>query len=396
MVEFILALVQLTSVNTWVGSWYSSPTRSTASSGEDSNPCTSTSQSGNFTQRVSAHLTIGGDRLRIHVSNRFGSSDLKVGAARVSTRVASAELLFHGQQNVLIPPGTSLTSDPADLSTDKNADISVTIFYPETIPTPATVHRNYHPEETPDVGVSHGNHVQDTTQDIPPRISHFTCFLTGIDVQSRGALGSIIAFGDSITDGGGRHWPALLAERLSKHQRSYGILNAGLVGNRIMRGGGIAGEPLLTRFKDEIFSIPDVKYVIVYEGINDIGLAATASDQTAPPKVTDITNAMRHLSQIAHSLGIKIFFATLTPFKGVDYDGYYTQGKELERQKVNQWVRQSRDIDGYFDFDKAVSDPRRPDTLKREVNLDNQHLNDAGEKAISDIISIRLFDSSKP
>jgi lysophospholipase L1-like esterase len=220
-------------------------------------------------------------------------------------------------------------------------------------------------------------------------------FLTGVDVIASGKTSAIVALGDSITDGydstpdTNRRWPNFLAQRLfSRNKRSApAVLNAGISGNRVLRDNGGAGRSALERFNRDVIAQPGVKYVIVLEGINDIG----GSDRE-PVTAADIITGLQQLADRAHEHGLRIFAGTLTPFEGTEYPGYYSPEKEKIRRAVNDWIRTSHVFDAVFEFEKAVLDPKQPGRILPAMSgPDNLHPNDAGYKAMANAIDLSLF-----
>jgi lysophospholipase L1-like esterase len=228
-------------------------------------------------------------------------------------------------------------------------------------------------------------------------------FLTGLDVTAPDTAATIVAFGDSITDGAlstvdaNRRWPNRLAERLAgqKTQREFGVLDEGIGGNRILHDPAVDvrfGVNALARFTRDVLAQPGVRYVIILEGINDIGHPGQSAPENQRVTAEDLTTAMKQMVDRAHEMGIKVFGATLTPFKGTSIAGYYTPEKEVTRKAVNEWIRTSGTFDGVIDFDKATRDSSDPDRMRPEYDGgDHLHPGDAGYKAMGDAIDLALF-----
>jgi lysophospholipase L1-like esterase len=204
----------------------------------------------------------------------------------------------------------------------------------------------------------------------------------------------LVAFGDSLTEGGGfvsRPWPAVLAERLQR--RSGGgridVVNAGISGNRLLRDD--FGPSGVRRFRRDALERAGVRWVIVLEGINDLGYAGSA-DPGAPPVTADeLIGGFRQLIAQARAAGVKIYGGTLLPFEGA-VGGYYAQEKERVRQAVNAWMRSTGELDAVIDFDAAVLDPERPARLRPAFDTgDHLHLNAAGQRAMGEAVDLRLF-----
>jgi lysophospholipase L1-like esterase len=225
-------------------------------------------------------------------------------------------------------------------------------------------------------------------------------FVSGVEVKSSQRTKAIVTFGDSITDGycstldANRRWPNILAERLlaSKRHSKLAVLDEGISGNRVLHDGLVPafGPNALARFDRDVLVQTGVKYVIVLEGINDFGHAAPGT----PEAVTadDIIAGYRQLIVRAHERGLKIFGATLTPYKGTIFPGYFNEVGEANREKVNQWIRTSGAFDAVIDFEAAVRDPAKPLNVLPAYDCgDHLHPNDAGYKAMADAIDLSLF-----
>lgn len=364
----------------WIGSWYNSPVEFSP-------------ELRNVTLRTVVHLTIGGNRLRLRLTNLYGRTPLVVRSTYVSASGVTKQVTFGGESGTTIPPGAAASSDPVAILTTAASDLAISVFYPNSAPRELTMHFS-----DGSTTVSRGdttNHSTGSGADISPTIA--TYFLAAVDVENTHAKGTIVALGDSITDGSIDHWPALLANRLAKSGNSYGVLNAGISGNRLLydAGGftGMYGQSAIRRFNREVLAQPGVRYVIVYEGINDIGLGGTSrADGSSPPSLPDVIHALLELTRQAHKHNVKIFLATLTPFEGTSIRSYYSPEKSELRRTINAWIRTSTDVDGYFDFDKALADPAAPNKLNSNFDSgDHLHPNSAGERALSEAVDITCF-----
>jgi len=214
---------------------------------------------------------------------------------------------------------------------------------------------------------------------------------------------AVVAFGDSITDGAAstvdanRRWPDTLAGRLlARHGAApTGVLNAGIGGNRILHDPVSAvqfGVNALARFDRDVLAQPGVKYVILLEGINDLGHAGTSAPVSETVSAEDIIAGMRQIIERAHEKGIKVFGGTITPFEGTVFEGYFTPEKEVKRKAVNEWIRTGGAFDGVVDFDKALRDPAHPDRMRAAYDSgDHLHPGDAGYKAMGESVDLKLF-----
>ena len=360
----------------------------------------------NQTLRQIVHVTVGGSRLRVVLTNVFGTAPLAIGAAQVALRdhdasiqpQSSRPLTFDGSTSTTIPPGTIVLSDPVALTVRDFADLAIDIYLPNdtaAMRSPITTHAASW--QTNYVSAS-GNHagaaslpVQTTTayrrQDGLPTATWF--FLARVEVTAPAITEAVVTLGDSITDGTAsgtdtnNRWPDHLARRLLNANLRVAVLNAGIGGNRVLGDGN--GVSALARFDRDVLAQPGVRHVIVLEGINDIGGAR----DNPSPGARDLIAAHRQLIERAHAHGLKIYGATLTPFEGANY---YTAAGEAKRQALNDWIRAGKAYDAVFDFDAAVRDPSHPArTLPQYDAGDHLHLNSAGYKVVADTIDLPLF-----
>lgn len=352
----------------------------------------------NQTLREIVHTSLGGDSVRVRISNTFGKQPLLIGSAHIALRGSESgiaggtdrTLTFSGRASISIPAGALVLSDPVKLAVPASTDLAVSLFFPQS-----TREDTVHPLALQTSYVSGAGDFT-AAASIPSATKIQTWpFLTGVDVIASGKTSAIVALGDSITDGydstpdTNRRWPNFLAQRLfSRNKRSVpAVLNAGISGNRVLRDNGGAGRSALERFNRDVIAQPGVKYVIVLEGINDIG----GSDRE-PVTAADIITGLQQLADRAHEHGLRIFAGTLTPFEGTEYPGYYSPEKEKIRRAVNDWIRTSHVFDAVFEFEKAVLDPKQPGRILPAMSgPDNLHPNDAGYKAMANAIDLSLF-----
>lgn len=350
----------------------------------------------NQTLRQIVHVSIGGERVRVVLSNAFGSVPLAVGAAHVALRAKDAAieptsdraLTFGGSASAVIAAGAVVVSDPVNLPVPAFADLAVDVYLPgdtAASTSPLTTHAgalqtNYVSTE--------GNHTGAT--DLPvATTTQAWFFLARVEVAAPEQVGAIVAFGDSITDGTrstpntNSRWPDYFAKRLAASNTKMGVLNEGIAGNRVLCDG--AGVSALARFDRDVLVQPGVTHVVVLESINDIGIGRS----NPSPSAADLIVAHRQLIDRAHAHGLKIFGATLTPYEGA---AYATPEGEAKRQALNEWIRTSKAYDGVIDFDAAVRDSGSPGRIQPQFNPgDNLHMNDAGYKTMADAIDLGLF-----
>ena len=368
----------------------------------------------NQTIRMVVRPTIGGDRLRIRLSNAYGLSALEIGAAHValtnhgSLIVAGTDhaLTFSGQPGVKVPIGAPILSDPVDMKIPAFAEVSVSLYLPHS--TPATTTHFWAQHES---YVSAAGDFSAKTDISEPTTKLSWYWLSDLEVWTADRTGAVVTLGDSITDGVGARqgsygdWPDLLAKRLQAKSgtSSLAVLNEGIGGNRILYDG--AGINALARFDRDVLAQPGVRDLIVLEGINDIGWPhmkpRTGKDGTmskegpfAAQGVTadDLIGGLRQIAERAHEHHIKVFAATLTPYEGADY---FSQDGEAVRQAVNQWIRTSGAFDGVVDFDAAVRDPAHPSQFRQDYQSgDHLHPSAAGYNAMAGTIDVTSLQGS--
>jgi lysophospholipase L1-like esterase len=377
----------------WIASWQGTPTPG----GTFYSPgCPSDVGLNNQTIRNVVHLSLGGDWLRVRLSNNAGSNPLAVGAASLAlagTGAASGGSLyplhFNGATSILIAAGGEVLSDPVPLHVSDGTNLDVSVYLPG-----ATGPSTQHYFAAQDNYLAAGD--QTGSAMAGPFATTISCwmFLSSVDVvTSPRVKGTLVAYGDSITDGylsttnANHGYPDDLAVRFaSRNGVTLAVVNAGIIGNELLtiRPQLEFGYTAPARFARDALIQPGAKVVLLLEGINDIG------DRSA--KAADLIPVYEQMIRQAHDVGLKIFGATLTPFAGSNavYGGDYgTPAGEAERQKVNAWIRTSGAFDGVVDFDKAVRDPADPTRLLPAYDADHLHPNDAGYQAMANAVNIK-------
>lgn len=372
----------------WVATWMAAPAEGGAKAPSINNQ----------TLREIVHTSIGGQSVRVRIANTFGKQPLPIGSAHIALRGSESAikggtdrpLTFSGRSSISIPAGALVLSDPVKLAVPAAGDLAVSLFFPK--PTPEDT---VHPLALQTSYVSGpGDFTAAASIPSAQKIETWP-FLTGVDVIAPEETSAIVALGDSITDGydstpnTNRRWPNFLAGRLLQQDKepTPAVLNAGISGNRVLHDSGSAGRSALERFDRDVIAQPGAKYVVVLEGINDIG----ASDHDIVT-AADIIAGLQQLADRAHEHGLRIFGGTLTPFQGTEYPGYYSPEKDKMREAVNDWIRTSHAFDVVFDFEKAVLDPNQPGRILPAMSgPDNLHPNDAGYKAMANKIDLSVF-----
>jgi lysophospholipase L1-like esterase len=384
--------------NVWVASWGASqqvPEPQNALPPDDLRDAT---------VRQIFHLSVGGSALRVHLSNAFGTEALHFTSVHIarplspsSSIIDSASdrpLTFAGSNDVTVPPGAEFISDPLDYPAAPLSDLAVT-FHIDAAPARETGH----PGSRATSYYVHGDFVSAANLTEPKHADHWYQ-VTEIDVQSPPGAAAVVALGDSITDGhgattnGNNRWTDVLAERLQNTPatRDIGVSNQGLGGNHILTDG--LGPNVLARFDRDVLAPAGVRWVIVFEGVNDLGGLAREGEVSAADHaalVDRMLAAYRQVIERAHAHGLKIYGATITPYVG---SGYYHPGalSEADRQQVNQWIRAAGHFDAVIDFDSVVRDPAAPDRLLPAFDCgDHLHPSPAGYKAMGDAVPLALF-----
>ncbi|MEU3416747.1 GDSL-type esterase/lipase family protein [Streptomyces sp. NPDC006658] len=360
----------------WTGSWETAPSGTAAA------------LPGAAVRNV-VHLSVGGAAVRVRLSNRLGTRPLRLGAVTVALRRAAGPdalpgtlrtATFGGAREVTVPPGADAVTDAVPLPVPPAADLLVTVYTPDDSG-PATYHRTA--LQTSYLAPAGAGRAADEDGTAYTRTTGRWYYVTGVDVRGF-AAGSVVAFGDSLTDGNGstpdanRRWPDRLAQRLRGHR--LGVLNAGIAGNRLLRDG--TGPSALARLDADALDRAGVRALVVFEGVNDIKGIPQAYDPAA------YADAYRVLTARAHARGIPVVGVTLTP-----YGGYpaWTPAGEAARLRVNDFIRTGGAFDAVADADAAVRDPADPARILPAYDPgDHLHFNDAGMAAVADTVRVAL------
>ncbi len=376
----------------WVGTWTAAPA-----------PDVSGAAFSNQTLRMNARVSLGGKQVRVRLSNAYGTRPLAIGAAQIALRDngpgvvpgSSRKLTFGGSGGAVIAAGALVISDPIEFDLAPLADVAVSVHLPRDVPANFGITGRY---------ARQTNYVSppgDFTGEAVMPVGTLTgdwFFVSGIDVVAPKEAGGIVAVGDSLTDANistidaYARWPDQLARRLTARGggRPMGVMNQGLGGNRILHD--MRGESGLRRFDRDVLAQPGVTHVIVMLGTNDL------RNRWAKPEEEAGADAMiaglKQLAVRAHSGGIKIFGATLTPFENETFlVGAWNPEREARRQAVNSWIRDGGAFDAVVDFDWALRDPDHPARMLPVYDCgDHLHPSDAGYCRMGDVIDLSLFD----
>jgi lysophospholipase L1-like esterase len=385
----------------WVGTWSASPEPAAPGFPEFNNQ----------TLRLIAHTTVGGDGVRVRITNTHGTQNLRVGGAHIALRAAGAaivpetdrRLTFGGSPSTIIPRGALVVSDPVRLLVPSQSDLAVSIYLPDRV-SPVTGHS---PAFQTSYRTPPGGGDVTSNRDGTPFIltTNAWGFLSGVEVQNPKVTDAIVAFGNGATAGccgtvdANNRYPDYLFRRLAAqppHGREIAVLNQGIIGNRLLHDYAVTpqfGPNALERFDRDVLAQTGVTHVILHIGIDDIG-QPTGTGGRPQEEVTaeQIIAGYKQLITRARAKGLKIYGGTLTPFEGTIYAGFYTPEGEAKRQAVNQWIRNSGAFDAIFDFDAALRDPNHPTRLLPAYDRgDHLYLSDAGHEAMVNAIDLKVF-----
>jgi lysophospholipase L1-like esterase len=376
----------------WVGTWATAPAPSEAGVGFS-----------NHSVRMNPRISIGGDTVRVRVSNAYGHSKLVIGAAYVGIRdkgpaiVPGSErkLTFNGADSAAVAAGALVLSDPVALAVRPLADLAVTLYLPGDIPTSFQITGRY-ARQTNYISPP-GNFAAAIEMPVG-KITDEWFFVSGIDVLASQETGGVVTLGDSLTDGNiSTHdafcrWPDQLARRLIARQggRPLGVMNQGLGGNRILHD--VRGDSGLRRFDRDVLAQPGVTHAIVMLGTNDLRNRYAKPDEEVTAE--QMIAGLHQMALRAQARGIKLFGATLTPFGNETFlPGAWNPVREGHRVAFNNWIRDSGVLDGVVDFDKALRDPERPTQMLPIYDCgDGLHPSDLGYCQMGDAIDLALFD----
>ena len=373
----------------WVGTWAAAPAALDNQEGFGSQ---------DLTLREIVHVSIGGPLTRVVLTNEFGTEPLKIGSIHIAAAakgnaislISANALTFNGRSSVTIPAGALVVSDPVALTLQPLSDVVISLFLPAQ-----TISRvSGHGSANQTSFVAKGDVVGKSSLSGATNI-HSWPFLKGIDSKVSGLHNAIICLGDSTTDGArstenaNARWPDVLAARLhaSGKTAKLSVLNEGIGGNRILLEG--TGPAALARFDRDVLSQAGAKYLILFEGINDIGTAFGPNRPGYPLSAEDLIAGYQQMAERAHTHGLKVIGATLTPYGGA---GYASAEGEAVRKAFNAWIRTNKDLDGVIDFEKATRDALNPDVFAGDADSgDHLHPKDAGYQRMGAAIDLSLF-----
>ena len=356
------------------------------------------------TLRQVVHLTLGGSTLRVKISNRFGTEPLHFAGVHIARPESPASakivagtdkaLTFSGAPDVIVPAGADYVSDPVHFPVAPLSDLAISLHI--DVP-PAQ--QTGHPGSRATTYVVHGDQL--SAADLPDskKVEHWY-FIAGVDVDATSYSAAVVTLGDSITDGhgattnGNDRWPDILARRLQAQTdtKNVAVLNHGIGGNRLLLDS--LGPNALARFDHDVLAQPGVRYLIVLEGVNDLGMLNREDNVQAAAHWDEVHRIIYAYEQIiarTHAHGIRVFGATIMPFVG---SAFYHPGPEIEadRHAINAWIRTAGHFDGVVDFDKLTRDPEHPERLAAKYDSgDHLHPSPAGYAAMGDAVPLAWF-----
>jgi len=349
----------------------------------------------NSTLRQVVCVSAGGKKLRLKFSNEFGNAALSIKSVQIAASTGGyftdskteKTLTFNGKPGIGIPQGEETISDPLKFDLKPRAEIAITIIF-GTTPTALTGH----PGSRTTSYLLNSEHASNDADFATATKTDHWYVITGIEVEKGSSTASVVVFGDSITDGRGsgtnkqNRWPDILAMNLqARGNKSVGVLNMGIGGNAVLKGG--LGPTGLKRFEHDVLKQAGVRWLIIFEGVNDLG---GTRDSLAAFQVADgLIAAYDKMITEAHGQGIKVYGATITPFKK---SFYYRSYRDSARNKINEWIRSSGHFDAIIDFDKVLRDPQDTATLLSTAQSgDYLHPNELGYKLLGEAVNPGLF-----
>lgn len=344
------------------------------------------------------HTSISGTAVRVRLSNVFSPKPLTV--AHVTVAVAAGDktaaaapgtlrtLTFGGADQTRIPAGAEVLSDPVALGVPSDQNLLVTTYTP-TESGPITYQRAAY--QTSYLARTGGDHAAEEASTAYTETTGYTHYVASVEVLNRAARGTVVTLGDSITAGSGsgsntnQRWPDVLSDRIQALPpgRRFGVANAGIPGNALLNdSASTGGVNTLSRVDRDVLGKAGLRTVVMLLGINDL-----KGSGGADPAL--VIAALRQIADQAHARGVRVVAGTITPFKGAKG---YTEVFEANRGKVNEFIRTSKDFDGYVDFDAAVRDAADPLALRAEFDSgDHLHPGPAGYKAMGEAVDLSLL-----
>jgi lysophospholipase L1-like esterase len=376
----------------WVGTWSTSDQLVELNSTMNNNP---PGELTNATLRQNVYVSIGGGTLRLRMSNQYGNAPVTMNSVHVAVSTGASSIdtstdtavSFSGSASLTLAAGASAMSDPFTFTLAPLATVAITIAF-GTAPPSTMQGLTGHPGSRTTSYLQSGSMVSAATLPSAMTTAHWY-YIEGIDVMAPASAGAIVTLGDSLTDGRGSdtdmndRWPDDLNRRLQMGTATppVAVLNAGIGGNAVVSGG--LGPTAAQRFPTDVLGQSSARWLIVFEGVNDIGAAGT------PTIASNLITAFGSFITQAHAQGMKAYGIPITPFGGSMYD---SAGSQAARTTVNDWIRTSGQYDAVIDLESVVADPANPTNLLATYDSgDHLHLNAAGYQAMATAIQLTLF-----
>jgi lysophospholipase L1-like esterase len=392
--SFVHATESGGSSETWVATW-SAPPMAPGSA------LTAPHTFENQTVRHVIHISAGGRRVRVRLSNAFGAGPLRIGAAHVALHDdgsaivpgSDRRLTFSGQAAITIPNGSVVVSDPVSLDVPSRADLAVSVYVPGS-----TGGATYHESSDQTTYISGPG---DFTASVPFDVAETTVsrfWLSVVEVEARDSVNTLVTLGDSITEGFGstidanHRWPDFLSARLNPHfgRPRLAIVNQGIGCSRLLYD--FCGPNGSGRFDRDVLAVTGVTHVVVALGLNDIGLPGVVGIPSQVVTANEVIIGLDQLIERGHAKGLAVYGVTITPVGASIYPGYFTPENEAKRQAVNHWIRTSGAYDAVLDFDRVLRDPGDPTRMLPAYNSgDGVHPNDTGYEAMANSVPLALF-----
>jgi lysophospholipase L1-like esterase len=390
-IAFQISLSQTTSIpiERWIGTWSTSEQLV-----EPNNMPPKPGLTGNTLRQI-VRVSLGGERVRVKFSNEFSKSPVTLKTVHIAVSTGNGaidpgtekELLFDGKPEVTMPPGFAVTSDPIDFVLKPRSDAAITIYFGDTSPDVTG-----HPGSRTTSFLFAGNEVSKADSSGAVTADHWYV-INGIDVVKTDSSAAVVVLGNSITDGRGsgtnkqNRWTDELARRLQANPGTehVAVLNEGIGGNCVLKN--CLGPSALSRFERDVLNQKGVRWLIILEGINDVG--QVHSPEAATNVATGLIAAYETMIDSAHAKGIRVYGATLLPFRGSFYD---SPNSESAGKTVNEWIRSSGRFDAVVDFEAALNDPANPMHLLPGADTgDHLHPNETGHRMLGEAVDLKLF-----
>lgn len=356
----------------------------------------------NQTVRQIVHITAGGTRVRVKLSNEYGEGTLIIGSANVALQATESSIIpatnraltFQGSPSIVIPVGSTAVSDPVNFSVPSNANLAISVYVPQNTGL-ATYHQNGNQTVYVSTAGDYSSATNFPLEDVEPPTSRY--WLTFVEVTPSRRIGALAIFGDSLSEGATTTLNAnrRVSDVLSRwFNPPFGAPHLAIINQSTGCGRllfDFCGPKGLSRFDREVLDAPGVNQVVLELGYGDIIFPTVANTPDQLVSAEQIIDGIRQLTRRAHMRGLRVYGATLLPNASSPIPGVYTPENEAKRQAVNRWIRTTRELDGVADYDLFLRDPSEPTRLLPAYDFDGIHPNDAGHEALARAIALSLL-----